>query len=107
MSDEEMMMDESPELLTLEDEEGKEQMFELLDSMEYKGTTYFALIPYHEDAAEALEDDGSVVLLKQVTVDGEEMLATLDDDEEFDTVGQMFMEELEDYYEYDEDDEEQ
>ena len=53
-----------PDLYSLTDEDGKEQMFELLDSMEYEGETYYALTPYYEDGDEALQDDGAVVILK-------------------------------------------
>ena len=33
------------EFFTLTDEEGKEVEFELIDSVEYQGVTYYAMIP--------------------------------------------------------------
>ena len=34
-----------PDLLTLEDEEGKEHVFEVIDALDHKGTHYMALVP--------------------------------------------------------------
>ena len=52
MSDElspEMLEEATPDLLTLEDEDGKEVTFEVIDATEVNGTRYLAVIPYQED----------------------------------------------------------
>ena len=84
---------------TLIDEEGKEQAFELLDVMEIEDQRYFALLPYFEDPEEAVEDDGDLVVLKAEMVDGEEMMATIDDDEEYERIGNMFLERISEMFE--------
>ncbi len=96
---EEMDFDYTPDIYTLVDEEGNEQQFELLDVMELDGNRYFALLPYFEDAEEALNSDGDLVVLKAEMVDGEELMASIDDDEEYDRVGNLFLEKLASMYE--------
>ena len=82
--------DFTPEIFTLTDEEGNEQEFELVDIMEADGTVYYALIPYHEE----IEEDTELVVLK-VCDDGEgEYLATIDNDEEYERIGQIFIERI-------------
>ena len=44
----------TPDLFTLEDEDGNEQVFELLDVLEYEDNTYYALVPYYGDDEDAL-----------------------------------------------------
>ena len=54
MSDElspEMLEEATPDLLTLEDEDGKEVTFEVIDATEVNGTRYLAVIPYQEEPA--------------------------------------------------------
>lgn len=102
---EENMLDEGMQgmLYTLEDEDGNEQEFEVLGEMEYNGAEYCALIPYYENEEEMLQDDGEFVILKREVVDGEEMLCTIEDDDEYDAVGNLFLQELSDLYDEDED----
>lgn len=102
---EENMLDEGMQgmLYTLEDEDGNEQEFEVLGEMEYNGAEYCALIPYYENEEELLQDDGEFVILKREVVDGEEMLCTIEDDDEYDAVGNLFLQELSDLYDEDED----
>ncbi len=87
-------MDYTPDLYTLVDEDGKEQEFEMLDAMEQDGQKYYALIPYHENAEEVLDDDGELVILKSDWIDDEETLVTIDDDTEYDKIGQLFLERI-------------
>lgn len=95
-------MDMQPDLYTLVDEDGKEQMFELLDSLEYEGDTYYALTPYLEDAEAILADDGEVVILKSTYENDEEVLISVDDDDLFDTLGNLFMDRFAELFEDDE-----
>ncbi len=92
-------MDYTPDLYTLMDEEGNEQTFELLDAAEVDGQRYFALVPYFDDPDDLLQDDGDLVILRSEIVDGEEMMASIDDDEEYDRIGSMFLERLEEMFE--------
>lgn len=100
---EELKNDLTPDLYTLVDEDGKEQMFEMLDAIENNGQTYFALIPYKPDPNALLEDDGEFVILKTECVNGEDMLVSIDDDEEFLEISEIFMKRLETMFEEDDD----
>lgn len=75
------------EYYTLTDEEGTEIEFEVIGTCEYKGQEYYAMIPAELDADAA---ECEYVILKKVTEDGEDMLVTLDDDDEFDDVADIF-----------------
>lgn len=82
----------SPEIFTLTDEEGNEHEFELWDILEVDGSVYYGLIPYTEDAEAMIEEDTELVILKVGEENGEEYLATIDNDEEYERIGQMFLE---------------
>lgn len=84
-------------IISLTDEEGNELELEHVDTIEYKGAVYMAFFPVHEgseDGSEDEEEEDGLIILKSVTVDGEEQLATLDSEEELEEVYQQFMEEL-------------
>ena len=101
------MNEYTPDLYTLEDEEGNEQEFELLDVMEYEGEKYFALTPYYgEDHDSLLDDDGEVVILKEDMVNGEPMLVSIEEDAEYEKIGSLFLERLNEIYDEDDEDEE-
>ena len=92
MSDElspEMLEEAAPDLLTLEDEDGKEVTFEVIDATEVNGTRYLAVIPYQEDP-ESLQEDAELILMRIGT-----------DDEELITVGKVFEERLRAMYDID------
>lgn len=93
-------------LYTLVDEEGVEQTFEMLDTMEVDGKQYFAMLPVYDDPQKQLEADGKLIVLTSEVVDGEEYLASIDDDEEYERVGNLFIERLNEIFE-DEDEEEE
>ena len=84
------------EFFTLTDETGKESEFELLGTCEFEGKTYLALIPVEEGM------DEYVILRLEMDEKGEEMLVTIDDDEEFDRIADYFEDELFDTIDYDE-----
>lgn len=81
--------------VTLTDEEGNEREFEHIDTLEDNDTLYMAFIPAELD----LEDEAEVVILKIVEENGEELLATVDDEDENLRLYNMFMKRLEDWYE--------
>ncbi len=86
------------EIFTLTDEEGNENQFELLGSHEMNGRTYLALVPLEDN------EEGDYVILKvENDINNEEILVTIDDDEEFDMIANIFDNELFDEIDYDED----
>ena len=103
MSDElspEMLEEAKPDLLTLEDEDGKEVTFEVIDATEVNGTRYLAVIPYQEDP-ESLQEDAELILMRVGTGEEGEYMDIVDDDEELLTVGKVFEERLSAMYDID------
>lgn len=88
------------DLITLLDDENNEHEFEIVDSLELDGERYIALVASYDDPDEKLQDDGELVILKSVTEDGEEFLEAIEDEEEFDKVAAIFMERLEDEFDF-------
>lgn len=82
-----------PDLFTLEDEEGKEQTFELLDKFSEGDVTYFALIP-EQTGENSGEDDDYFVILKRDDNDPDEYLNSIDDEEELDRIAGIFLQRL-------------
>ena len=79
--------EEEVEIYTLTDEDGNELEFTLVGTVEMKGNKYLAMIPSDLDEdSEYLE----YVILKSVIEDGEEVLISVDDDDEYDDVADYF-----------------
>ena len=74
--------------ITVTDDDGNEFELEHLDTIEYNGQTYLAFFPAEHEGEEAPNEEelGLVIL--------EEILSTLDSDEEIDAVYNEFMKEL-------------
>ena len=84
--------------VVLTDENGKEIELEHLDTVEYNGQTYMAFIP----AEMSLEDSYELIIMKVEEEDGEDVLVTLDDEDELDEMFQIFSERLEERFEAEE-----
>ena len=89
-----------PEIYTLTDEEGNELNFSLLGTLEHEGNVYKALIPVDENGEE--ESEEYVILKCGIDDDGEEIMETIEDDEEFDRIADIFDDEFADIF-YDDD----
>lgn len=89
------------DLYTLVDEEGVEQTFELMDTYETdEGELYYALVPYYENPEDMVEADTELVVLRsEEDENGEETLVSIDDDSEYERIGQIFMDRLSETYE--------
>lgn len=83
-----------PDFITVTDEDGNDMELELLDALEHKGQTYMAFYPAVEEGADEEDEDYGIVILKTIVEDGEELLSTLDSDEELNEVYDLFMERL-------------
>ena len=90
------------DLVTVQDEDGNEHQFELIDAIETDDGRYVALLPVYDDPAETLNDDGELIILQVMEEDGEEMLVPIEDDEAFDEIADIFEERLSDLYEIEE-----
>lgn len=98
---EDVFLDEDEGIIELEDEEGNVTRFEFVDRAEMNGVVYYALIPADYD-----EEEGAAefVVLKETEADGEPMLATVDDDAEYNAAGEMFLQRFSELPELDADD---
>ena len=85
------------DIITITDEDGKEYELEVLATIEYDGSSYLALVPAGTDEEAELE----VSILKKVMEDGEEILVTVDDEDEMEAVYNAMMDLI---YEEDEED---
>ena len=85
------------DIITITDDEGNEYELEVLSTLEYNGATYLALVPV--DDGDESEGELEVSILKKVMENGEEILVTVDDEEEMEAVYDVMMDML---YEEDE-----
>jgi uncharacterized protein YrzB (UPF0473 family) len=88
------------EIYTLTEEDGKESDFELIGRVDVEGQSYVALAPLDLDIDDE-DEEGGFVILKVVEEDGEEVFVTIDDDEEFDRIADIFEDELMQDMDYD------
>ena len=73
------------------DEEGNNFKLEIVGEVEYEDALYRVFLPTDMDED---DPDYGFIILKCSEVDGEEMLDTVDDEEELEKVYAVFMEEL-------------
>ncbi|MGI6449502.1 MAG: DUF1292 domain-containing protein [Desulfitobacteriia bacterium] len=87
-------MEESFDVVVLNDDDGNEHEFMHLATLEVDGNTYFVLLPIEE--AQEDEEEAEAIILKVVKDEkGEEMLVDIEDDEEWEKVADAW-EEMED-----------
>jgi uncharacterized protein YrzB (UPF0473 family) len=84
------------ESVTLTDEDGVEKNFDIIGTLELDGNTYFALVDAESD------EDEYIILKSVIDENDDEILITIDDDDEFDRVADAFDNELMSEYDYDE-----
>ncbi len=75
---------ENENIFTLTDEDGNESEFELLDELNIDDNVYLALRPLDSD------EDEYVILKIETDENGDELLVTIDDDDEFESVADAF-----------------
>ena len=80
--------------ITVTDDEGNEFELEHLDTMELNGTTYMAFFPAVTEEEQEQDEDLGLIFMKVIQENGEDLLSTLDTDEEAEMVYNAFMEEL-------------
>lgn len=93
--------DYNPDIITLSDDDGKEYTFEVLDAIETDTDRYLALLPVYEDPAKMLEDSGELVIVKVAEENGEEFYTEIEDDDEYETIADAFVDRLENFFEID------
>lgn len=76
--------------VTLIDEEGNEEVFEVLAVEEIDGGYYAALFPVNDEEEDEESDEATFVVLKIEDKDGEELLMPVEDEDEFNRVAEYF-----------------
>lgn len=94
--------DYTPDLISLVDDDGKEFQFEVLDAVETDTGRYLAMIPLYDDPQKMLDDSGELVIVKSEEENGEEYFSEIEDDDEYETVADIFADRLQDFYEIEE-----
>ncbi len=93
------MDEELDNIITLNDEDGKEVQFEFLDMVELDSEEYVVLLPVVEEGE---EDDGEVVILKVEDSESEEeeSYVSVDDEEVLAKVFEIFKEKFKDEFNF-------
>ena len=92
----------NPDLINLTDDDGKEYNFEVLDAIETDTNRYLALLPVYDDPQKMLDDSGELVIVKVEEENGEEFYCEIEDDDEYETIADTFVDRLENFFEIDE-----
>jgi len=88
--------DEEVTILTLHDDEGNEEQFELLDLVDYQDKQYIVLFPVEDD-------DMEIVILQVEEIEGndeEEAYVAVEDEAILDSVYGIFKERFKDEFEF-------
>lgn len=99
MTDELNKEDYNPDIVTLTDDDGKEYTFEVIDAIETDTGRYLAMLPVYDDPQKMLDDSGELVIVKAGEEDGEEYYFEIEDDDEYETIADAFVNRLEDFFE--------
>jgi uncharacterized protein YrzB (UPF0473 family) len=75
--------------ITIVEENGSEFELEHLDTIDFEGETYMAFLPADMDEN---DEDYGIIILKTIMENGEELLSSVDDENELNRVYDHFME---------------
>ena len=92
------MEEERDNIIELTDENGDNQQFEHLDTIEKDGTYYVALVPVLAEEPEDGEEEEVYIMKLVADKDGNEMLTFIEDDNELNEVFQIFDERYQESY---------
>ena len=101
-------MDEyGPDIVTVIDEDGVEHEFEVLDRIETDDSKYVAMIPVFSGEEELLDDSGELIILRAIEENDETVLEPIEDEDEFNEIGQIFEERLSEMFDFENDEEDE
>ena len=96
MANEEMY---EPDIISVNDEDGNEILFELLERYETDDDVYVAITEYRDDDEDIVEADFEVIILKVVTDDnGDEYLEEIQDEMKYEQVSDILMSKVEEKF---------
>ena len=87
-----MNEDFGADYITISDEDGNEFELEILDVVSFEGETYTVFLPADIDEMDPNDPDYGFVILKNVEDQGEELYASVDDEELLERVYDYYME---------------
>lgn len=93
-------MNEEEKQIVLEDEEGNEVLFDVMDTIEYEGHTYLVLLEVPDEESEEAEeeDETEVTILRLETdADGNEQYVWEEDEDTMQYVFDLYQAGIEDY----------
>jgi len=96
------------DIISLLDEDGVESEYRIVACAEMDGVEYMALEPCEEDPVDALMADATIVILRlseDTDEDGEQFLESIQDEEEYERVAEIFRDKLAEEYEFIDDEE--
>ncbi len=93
-----MRDDFGPDLLTLEDEEGNEHEFEVLDVIDNEEGCFYALLPTFTDPKEKVDARGTYYIFESIEENGEQQLAEIEDQALLDRLSREFERRFEEIY---------
>ncbi len=88
-----------PDIISVTDDNGEEILFELLERYENGGNAYVAITEYRDDAEEIVEADYEVIILKVLEENGDEYLAEIENENEYNEVSDILMKMVEEKFE--------
>lgn len=89
--------------ISLTDEDGNEFELEILDTIEFEGSSYTVFLPADIDSMSPDDPDYGFVILKCVEEGGEELYGSVDDEAELERVYEFYMDMVEEDGEEEED----
>jgi uncharacterized protein YrzB (UPF0473 family) len=88
-----------PDIISVNDEDGNEILFELLERYETDDDVYVAITEFRSDEEDIVEADFEVIILKVVEDDnGDEYLEEIQDELEYEQVSDILMAKVEEKY---------
>lgn len=88
-----------PDIISVNDEDGNEILFELLERYEDDGGVYVAITEYRDDEEEVVDADYEVIILKVINEGNDEYLEEIENEEEFERISDILMKKIEEQYE--------
>ena len=87
-----------PDIISVNDEDGNEILFELLERYEDENGVYVAITEYRDGAEEIVDGDYEVIILKVINEGDEEYLEEIESEEEYERVSDILMKMVEESY---------
>ena len=79
------------DLISLQDEDGNEYEFEVIDEIDYKDGHYYALMPLFDMPEEGIDSESTYMIFEAVEDEnGEPQLAEVEDDDLLDEIAEIF-----------------